>query len=468
MISPTGAIEAFGWFIVVYFAVVNLGYLGVHLVSFKGLAREVRERRWSTVYNPVSSPFLPAVSVVVPAYNEEEVIVDSVRSLLDIEYQSVSIVVVNDGSTDATLERLLETFDLRRVEAEIPFSMPSEEVHGVYESPDVELTVIDKENGGKSDALNAGVAYIDTPLFCAVDADSIIERGALLEVVKPFLRYPERTVVTGGAVRVANGCVVERAGIRSVNLSRSPLVRMQTIEYIRAFLSGRVGLSGLNSLLIVSGAFGVFRTDVVREVGGYSTDTVTEDMEIIVRIHRHLADEGTEYRMEFVPQPVAWTRVPESVGALGRQRRRWYRGLLQTLSMHRSAIGRPRYGVVGLFALPFFLFVEAIGPLVEGAGYLVVPAAFLLGVLELDFFLLFLAVAVGLGALLSWLSVLEEVIGFRRYEKPRDIVALLVYGVLEHVVYRQWKTVVSWRGLFEFFRKEKKWGEMEHEGFEDE
>ena len=468
MISPTDAIEAFGWFIVFYFAVVNLGYLAIHLVSFKGLASELRRRRWSNVYTPVSSPFLPAVSVVVPAYNEEEVITNSVRSLLDVEYQSVRVVVVNDGSTDATLDRLVETFDLRRVDAEIPFSMPSEKVHGVYESPEIELTVIDKDNGGKSDALNAGVAYIDTPLFCAVDADSIIERGALLEVVKPFLRYPERTVVAGGAVRVANGCDIEGSLIRKVVLSPSRLVRVQTMEYIRAFLSGRVGLSSLNSLLIVSGAFGVFRTDVVREVGGYSTETVTEDMEIVVRIHRHLADQGTEYRMEFVPQPVVWTRVPESVGALGRQRRRWYRGLLQTLSMHRAAVGRPRYGTVGMFALPFFLVVEAIGPLVEGAGYLVVPAAFLLGVLEVDFFLLFLAVAVGFGALLSWLSVLEEVVGFRRYEKPSDIVVLLVYGILEHVVYRQWKTVVSWRGFFEFVRKEEKWGEMERKGFEGE
>ncbi|MFT4932071.1 MAG: cellulose synthase/poly-beta-1,6-N-acetylglucosamine synthase-like glycosyltransferase [Natronomonas sp.] len=455
-----------GWFFVCYFVLINGSYLLVHGAALLRVRRNLRERRIDPPYDLQDSPFIPGIAVIVPAYNEAPVIASSVQSLLSIEYPDFEVVVVNDGSTDGTLERLREAYDLQRVEAEYPLEAPCEAIDDVYRASDVDLVVLDKPNGGKADALNAGVFFTDQPLFCAVDADTIIERTALIEVVRPFLQDPDRVIATGGTVRVANGCRFRDSLVESVGLSDSWLVNLQTMEYLRAFLAGRIGLSRIRSLLIVSGAFGLFRTNAVREIGGYSTDTITEDMEIIVRLHRHYLDQEREYRVEFVPEGVVWTEVPQTWTSLGRQRSRWYRGLVETLLLHRAMIGRPKYGVVGLVAVPFFLFVEALGPIVEGLGYVIVPIAFVLGLLNVPFFVLFLAVAVGLGTLMSWLGVFTEVLAFRRYEDFRDIAALLGYGILENVVFRQWKALIAWKGLSQFLRGDTSWGEMARVGVE--
>lgn len=455
------------WFFVGYFFLINGSYLLLNVGALVVLRARKRERAIEPPYDIHESPVIPGIAVVLPAYNEAPVIASSVRSLLSVEYPDVEVVAVNDGSTDDTLDRLRAAFDLERVAADYPAELPCEPVRAVYRAANADLVVIDKDNGGKADALNAGVFFTDQPLFCAVDADTVIERSGLAEIVRPFLRDPERVVATGGAVRVANGCDIRDGVVERVRLSGSPLVDVQTMEYIRAFLTGRIGLGLVRSLLLISGAFGLFRTGVVREVGGYSRDTATEDMELVVRLHRHLIDEDRPYRVTFVPEAVVWTEVPESLGALDRQRSRWYRGLLESLLAHRGMIARPEYGTVGLVALPFFVLVEALGPLVEGFGYLLVPVAFALGLLNGSVFLLFLAVAVGLGTLMSWLGALSEVYGFQRHTRVRDVAGILGYGVLENVVYRQWKAVVAWKGLVQLLRGPTDWGEMTRVGFED-
>ena len=459
-------VTATTWFFLAYFALINGSYLLIHAFAVVGVRRNRRERSVEPAYDLHESPFVPGIAVVLPAYNEGPVIASSVRSLLSVEYPDFEVVAINDGSKDDTLERLEEAFDLERVEAEFPLEVPCEPIRGVYRASDADLVVIDKENGGKADALNAGVFFTDQPLFCAIDADTVLERSGLIEIVRPFLRDPERMVATGGTVRVANGCTIRDGVVERVRLSGSALVNLQTMEYIRAFLSGRIGLSVIKSLLIISGAFGVFRTNAVREVGGYSTDTITEDMELVVRLHRHFSQLDEPYRMEFVPDAVVWTEAPESRQVLGRQRSRWYRGLLESLELHRGMIGRRRYGAIGLVALPFFLLVEALGPLIEGIGYLLVPIMFVLGFLNVPFFTLFIAVAVGLGTLMSWLSAFNEVYGFRRYTSPKDIATILFYGVVENVLYRQWKAFIAWKGFVQFLRGDTSWGEMTRVGLE--
>ncbi len=459
-------IQIGAWFFLVYFLFVNGSYVFIQFLSLVDIRKNVNERRVTPVFSLQKSPFVPGISILLPAYNEAPVIVSSIRSLLSVEYPDFQVVAINDGSTDNTLQRLREAFDLQKVKAAYPLDLPCEQVHDIYRASDVDLVVIDKENGGKSDALNAGLGFIDQPLFCAVDADTILERGALLEVVQPFLRDPDQMVATGGTVRVANGCQIKDSVVQDVKLSDSWLANLQIMEYLRAFLTGRIGLSKLESLLIISGAFGLFRTRTVRDVGGYSTDTITEDMELVVRLHRKLREQNQPYRVEFVPQATVWTEVPTQLSMLGAQRNRWFRGLLESISIHRNMIGRRRYGAVGLIGFPFFVCVEALGPIIEGLGYVIVPVAFALGFLNVSFFLLFLAVAVGLGILMSWLSVFCEIYGFKRYDRPADIARIMFYGVTENLLYRQWKAFNACWALIDYLRGDSSWGTMTRTGLE--
>ncbi len=464
--AAASLIQLTSLFVLVYYLFINGNYLFIHLLALLELDRTLDESRWEPAYEPFASPFLPGVAVVVPAYNESANIVASLRSMLAINYPSVELVVVNDGSTDETLAELVEAFDLVEVDAEVPVDVPAEPIRAVYRSEiHDELVVVDKENGGKSDALNAGIWLTDMPLFCAVDADTLIERDALLDIVRPFLRNPEETVAVGGTIRVVNGSTVENGIVTDVGLSRKPIVGLQTMEYLRAFYSGRLGLSRIKGLILISGAFGVFRTDAVREVGGYRTDSITEDFDLVVRLHKHLVDAERTYDMRFLPDPVAWTEVPESRRVLGRQRRRWYRGMVDTLVTNRELLFRRKYGRVGLYVLPVFLLAEALGPLIEGFGYVLLPIAWLLGIVDATFVVAFFVLTSGVGVFLSWFGVFSEVWTFNRYDRPREVLSLLGDAVLENVGYRQWKTLQAWRGLSEYLRGVESWGVMERTGF---
>lgn len=467
MTSIADALLLIGWFVLGYYLLINGMYLVVHIAALFELRSDLKRRAAGTMYQQFSSPFFPGVTVVVPAYNEEAVIVENVQSLLNLNYPELEIVVVNDGSDDETLSRLRSAFDLHPIDADVPFEIPSEPIESVYRSEDAPgLRVIDKENGGRADAVNAGIWLAEQPLFCTIDADSIIDRDGLLQAVEPFLERPEETVATGGTIRVANGCRIENGTIKSVNLPDNHLAGLQTMEYLRAFYSGRLGLDRLNALMLISGAFGVFRTDLVREVGGYETESITEDFELTLRLHRYLREQDRAYNVEFVPEPVVWTEVPKSSATFSRQRRRWYRGLLDTMARHRKMIGRRRYGSPGVFGYPAFLFAEVLGPLIEGIGYVLVPLAFLIGAADASFVLLYFGLTVGFGVFLSWFGIFSEVWSFRRYDRPKQVLRLLGYGILENFGFRQWKTLIAWRGLYEYLRGDTSWGEMQRSGFD--
>lgn len=460
-------IAGFGLFAVLFYAVVNVSYLLIHGLALFELRDNLRESRWSPPFQPFSSPFYPGIGIVVPAYNEQTTIGETVQSMLTLNYPELEIAVINDGSTDDTLAVLVERFELEPVEAEIPVEIPSAEIHQVYRSRLYsELLVVDKKNGGKSDALNAGIWLTDMPLFCAVDSDTVIDRQALLKLVRPFLERPNTTVASGGVVRVANACTIEDGIVQSISLPKTGLPGLQVMEYLRAFYSGRLGLNRINGLILISGAFGLFRTDTVREINGYRQDTITEDFDIVVRLHRYLIDNDRDYELEFVPEPVAWTEVPSDHRALGRQRRRWYRGMVETVVSNRGMVFNPAYGRIGTVVLPLFIAAEMFGRLVEGLGYLVLPLAVYFGILNVEFFLFFFLLTTGFGIFLSWFGIFSEVWSFNRYDSPWQILRLLWYGVLENFGYRQWRTVVAWRGLFQYLRGVDSWGSMERTGFE--
>ncbi len=459
----------FALFAIGLYAVINVGYLMIHILALFELRDDVQESRWDPPFRRFASPFYPGIGIIVPAYNEEATIVESVRSMLSLNYPELEIVIVNDGSTDSTLDTLVDSFDLEPVDSELPIDIPAAEIHDVYRSTTYEeLLVVDKENGGKSDALNAGLWLTEMSLFCAVDSDTIIDRAALLSLVSPFLKEPTTTVASGGVIRVANECTIEDGIIKEVRLPKTGLPGLQVMEYLRAFYSGRLGFNRINGLILISGAFGLFKTDTVREIGGYRQDTITEDFDIVVRLHRHMKEQKRQYTVDFVPEPVAWTEVPSTRRALSRQRRRWYRGMVETIAVHRRMLFNPRYGRVGTVVLPFFVAAETLGRLVEGLGYVLLPLAWYLGLLSIEYFLVFLLLTAGFGIFLSWFGIFSEVWSFNRYDSPWQILRLLWYGVLENFGYRQWKALIAWRGLFESLRGVDTWGAMERTGFSSE
>jgi cellulose synthase/poly-beta-1,6-N-acetylglucosamine synthase-like glycosyltransferase len=405
------------------------------------------------------------VTILVPAYNEAPVIVHSVHALLGSRYRELQIMVINDGSTDGTLEVLREEFELVQVDRVPRANLSTARVRAVYACPrDSRLLVIDKENGGKADALNAGIRYAAYPLFCATDADTILDPGALARLVWAFQAEPE-TVATGGIVRVLNGSQIDRGLVRSVRTPRSLLVNIQIVEYLRAFLAGRAGWSRLNMLLIVSGAFGLFRREVVVDAGGYDTTTVGEDAELIVRLHRHCREQGRPYKITFVADPICWTEAPADFATLARQRNRWQRGLLETLWRHRAMIGRPRYGMVGLVGLPFFVVFEALGPLVEVTGIAYSLIGLAIGFVSASVAAVVFALAFSYGLVLSFGALLIEGRAFARYPDWRDLRRLMLAAAVENFGYRQWLALVRAKASWTVFRPGHGWGEMTRAGY---
>ena len=414
----------------------------------------------------MQSDALPPITLLVPAYNESATVVASVTALLTLEYRNFEVIVVNDGSRDDTLDRLREAFDLYEAPRTYPETVPTRPLRALYRSrARTRLLVVDKENGGKADSLNAAINASRFPLVIAVDADTLIEPDAMLRLTRPFL-LGRHIAAVGGTVRVANSCTVEHGRITDARVPRRFLPGVQVVEYLRAFLFGRLGWNRLGGNLIISGAFGLFRKDYLLAIGGYRTESVVEDMDVVVRLHRHLLRHRIPYEMPFIPDPVAWTEVPESGRFLARQRERWHRGLLAAMWQYKGMLFNPRYGRVGLIGVPFYTFGEALAPLVEVLGYVITVVGFALGIVNLQFALLFVLVAWGYGMLLSiWAVVLEEV-SFRRYGRVGDLARLLLFATLENLGYRQ-RTV--WRRLKAFFtvwKQRQMWGEMTRKGFE--
>jgi cellulose synthase/poly-beta-1,6-N-acetylglucosamine synthase-like glycosyltransferase len=453
---------------VVFFYVifVDTVYLVFTLFALAEVRTYLRSRDKERLEQIFRSRLVPPISILCPAYNEGATIVESVRSLLRLKYSKHEVVVINDGSKDDTLKFLIEAFGMERLEFTFENSVKSKPVRGLYASPRYpKLIVVDKENGGKADALNAGINASRYPLFCTVDADALLEEDALLHVVKPMLDRTKFVPVTGGIIRAANGCRVVKGRVEAVGLPRRPIEIFQIVEYMRAFLCGRTAQSALNVMLIVSGAFGLFHKATAKIVGGYSTDTVGEDKELVVKIVRYLKEQKREYEVLFVPQTVCWTEVPATWQTLGRQRNRWHRGMFEVLLKHKDIFFNRTYGRVGWFGMPYFLFIEALGPVVELSGYILLPLAALLGLLAPLNALLYTMCAVVFGIILSVSSVLLEEASFHRYPRWKELLTLNFYAVIENFGYRQLTLWWRLKGTIDWIRGQKQWGAQQRQGF---
>lgn len=458
---------AFNQFVILYYLYSAVHYLLLMVASMWSSAQHQRRLRTMSLQRIYSSPFTPPVTLLVPAYNEQASIVEAVRSLLALAYPELQVVVINDGSRDGTLASLERAFGLIRTQYVMAPRLRTRRVRGVYVSvEEPRLLVLDKENGGKSDALNAGLNAASSPYFCAVDADAVLEGDALLRVVLPILLDPDRVAAAGGIVRVVNGCRVAGGRVQQIRLPRRTLEALQVVEYLRGFLFGREGWSALNGLLIISGAFGCFPRQLALELGGYRSDTMAEDMDLVVRMHRRLRRESPRpYKILFIPDPVCWTEVPADLRTLARQRKRWQKGLLQVLWSNRSMMLNPRYGIIGLVSFPYQVVVELLGPVVELLGWIAILVSACVGVLTLSTFVYFLFLAYLIGTLISMGSVVMEEITYRRYQKMSDLLRLWILCALEFFPYRQF--LVFWRvvGMLELLRGKRGWGRQRRQGF---
>ncbi len=451
-------------FFLTYFLLLNAGYLGLNLLALLALNRRQAELILDQLPQVFSGHELP-ISILVPAYNEEATICGSVRSLLQLSYPEYEVVVVNDGSKDGTLDALCAEFELEPFPEAYFAQIRTGAVRSVWRSKRYpQLKVIDKVNGGKADALNTGINAARYPLFCGIDADSVLERDSLQRVVKPFLR-DARVVATGGTVRVANGCVIDGGYLTKVGLPGRLLPLFQVVEYLRAFLFGRLGWSAISGMLIISGAFGLFRKETVVSVGGYRANTIGEDMELIVRLHRELRQRREAYRIEFLPDPVCWTEAPEDLATLRNQRIRWQRGLSESLAANWRLALLPNAGVPGWVALPFMAMFEWLGPLLELAGYAFMTIAFLSGGISWTAFASFMFVALGLGIMLSVSGLLLEEMSFHMYPERGQLGKLLAVAVIENFGYRQLNSWWRLVGLYRWaFNTRSTWGVMKRSG----
>ena len=463
----------FNYYIAFYSLAVNGTSLLLLFFSLQAIRKQAdawNTKKRSLLFRP---RMLPGITIIAPAYQEESTIIESTRSLLNLHYPNYELIVVNDGSNDNTLNQLIEHFQLEKIDRFVPQRLKTQPIRGLYASKSIpKLLVVDKANGGKADALNVGINLSGKEFFCGIDADCLLEKDSLIKLASTILDAPEEPVAVGGNIFPVNGCSVDRGELTHIGLPASHLARFQTIEYLRAFMAGRLGWAHINSLLIISGAFGLFNKDRVVEIGGYLTsserhkkDTVGEDMELVVRLRRHMCEQNKPHSILYAFNANCWTEVPEPLSILHRQRDRWQRGLIDILFFHRKLLLNPRYGRLGMVALPYFFLFEMFGPFLEVQGYIMVVAAACLGLLNLPLALLLLATSILLGVLVSVFSLV--IVSRENDYFPGPYMAkLLGYAILENFWFRQLANFWRVTGYLNTLRQQNGWGKMERQGFQ--
>ena len=454
-----------------YALIICSAYLILAVVSLLEIAGYMRKNRFVDYDAILSSPLAPSISLLVPAYNEGVNIIDSIRSLLSLQYNNYEIIVINDGSTDNSLEKLIHHFDLVKVKFAVNYEIQTRQVRGVYKSNNQafkKLIVVDKENGGKADALNAGLNISQSKLIATMDADSIIAPDALLKMVRPFLQNNTRVIATGGVVRIANSCEIEDGRLVKVHLPNKMLARFQALEYLRVFLLSRIAWSRLNGLLLISGAFGLFDREIAVKAGGYSHKTVGEDMELVVRMRTYMHRNKLDYKVYYIPDPLCWTEAPANLKILGKQRNRWARGTAQTLWLHKKLFMNPKYGLMGVLSYPFWLFFEYLAPFVEMVGITYFFVLVFLGKVNWAFFVSLFLMIYMFAVFISVLALLAEEITFHKYNKKSDALKLAATAFVEPFLFHPFTLAWALMGNLYLLLGINNWGNMKREGLSKE
>lgn len=454
----TAFILGFNYFVGIYYGVFNFFYsilLGISLVV---IIRYIKRLKYAPVKEINYSPETPPVSILIAARNEKDVILRTLDSVFSIDYPFYDVIIINDGSDDGTLELLIDKYKLKKIDIVYREILKTSPVKAFYYNPEMpNFLVVNKERSGKADSLNCGINVSRSPYICTIDADSIVEPDALVRLMIPVIESPLPVVACGGVVRVLNGLKIEKGIVKDIGLPAKALPLFQIVEYLRAFLFGRVGWDAINSILILSGTFSLFNKNALISVGGFHTKNLAEDMEIIMRLHEYHKKNKRPYRIKFISDPICWTEVPETLKALAKQRRRWHMGLMQNIIKYRKMIFNPSYGRLGLFVLPYYLFFEMLGPVIELLGYLIVPLSYILGLLNIEYFFLFLLLAIVYGVFLSATGVFLEEITYRRYPGWKHFSRLLLFGILENFCYRQINSFFRFQATLLYFFGKRKW-----------
>ena len=459
-------IVVFNYFCMSFTLLLSVIYIIQMIVSYLRVTKEYKMLYSDDFRRFSHSKNLLPITLIIPAYNEQENIVQNVRSLMKINYPQFEVIVVNDGSTDLTRQFMIDSFEMTVMESAVRAQIPTKRVVGVYHTKKFpNLFFIDKENGGKSDALNAGINASSYPLFTCLDADSRLEKDALLRLAMAFIKNSS-TIVAGGIVRIANGSRIIDGEFCGFTMPKKLIERFQMVEYYRSFLSGRVFWASTNSMLVVSGAFGLFRKSAVIDVGGYKTNTIGEDMEIIVRLHNYMRRKKLKYKIIFNEFSVCWTQGPMSVADIRSQRRRWQIGLFDSLITHRRMFLNPRYGIVGLFSIPYNWIFELFGAVVETIGYLLIPFSLLMGELNMFFFITYFLLSVILGVMLSEGSLVLEQITHKSAMSVKQSIAISIYAILENFGYRQMISLFRVEGILKYRKLRKTWGKIKRKEFD--
>lgn len=418
----------------------------------------------------LSSTISPSISIIAPAYNESLNIIENVRSLLSSHYVNYDVIIVNDGSKDDSLEKLIKAYDLVPTDFLINEQIPTKPLrNGVYKSTNPafeKLMVVDKENGGKADALNMGLNISNNKYVACIDVDCLLLENALQKMVKPFIEVTDETVIaTGGVIRIANSCIINNGKLLDVNLPKKLIEKAQILEYLRAFLLGRMAWSRLNGLLVISGAFGLFNKKIAIDVGGYDTNTVGEDMEIIVRMRRHMEENNEKYRVAYIPDPLCWTEAPDNYKTFISQRNRWTRGTIETLRKHRKIGFNKKYRSLGMLSYPYWLFFERLAPVIEVVGMIYFAILMALNEVRWDYAIAFIILAYLFTVLFSVVAIFSEELTYHQYKKKGTGFKLLEISALEPFVLHPFILYAAIRGNIDYyFNKKKRWGEMTRKG----
>lgn len=453
-----------------YVMIVNVLYFTIMGLSYRSISTIARRTKYSS-YNTLSgSELVPPVSLLVPAYNEELTIIENVYCLMTLNYPTYEVIVINDGSSDQTLSVLISEFKLEKMaNPDIRGTIETQNVRGIYHNSDYpHLFIIDKENGGKADSLNAGINLSHYPLISSIDADSLLEKDALIRMARMYMENPEETVAIGGDVRIANGCLIENGAVQKVSLPRKMWPMFQSIEYLKAFLGGRIGWSRMNGLIIVSGAFGLFRKDYVIAVGGYRGGYPGEDMNIIIKLHRYMLSHKLPYKVAFCPEAVCWTQAPDSYKIISNQRKRWGRGNLKNMIENRGMLFNPKYKVMGMITMPYNVLFETLNPYFRITGLLALIGYTLLDMTHWRILLTFFLLNFLSGYLLSVGAIVLEEIAFRRYKKLSDLWKMLLFSALKFVGYHQLGVLWRVQGHIQYLRKNNSWGTMTRQSWKEE